>query len=402
MGFDWITQFEALFADTGTPPLFARWCAISSVAAAMERKTWVVTRKGPLYPNLYTFLISPPGIGKTMAIATIRDTWKKLPNHNLARSSVTKASMIDDLNEAKRSVFDAKAIPSTYTFNSLYVTSNELEVFLPGYETEFIGALTDLYDGKGYSESRRTMSIEIEIENPNINLIGGCTPGYLRDVMPMGAWDHGFLARVILIYSGWDGVEHDIFDEDDDVTVSTEAKMKQLQERLVPIGEMYGGFLFENNAKQFINNWKKQGQQPKPDHPRLSYYCTRRVAHLIKLSMVSAASSRAKLVVTLEDVQRALDWLVEAEFAMADIFKSMTAGGDSQIIEDTWHFLFQIYMKGGKKPVPEFKLVQFLHSRTPAHNIVRVLDIMERANMIKKQHLKGVGMCYTPREKVVG
>ena len=65
----WIESFLEYTEILPSPPLLRRWAAISYVAAALERKVWVRTMGSDLYPNLYTFLVGPPGVGKGVAIA---------------------------------------------------------------------------------------------------------------------------------------------------------------------------------------------------------------------------------------------------------------------------------------------------------------------------------------------
>lgn len=373
-----------------SPALFRKWAAIVTVAGALERKVWVRTKGSELYPNLYAVLVAPPGVGKTEVVWRARSMWESLEEHHIAGSSVTKASLIDSLNEAERRIVRPDQNPPVFSFNSLQIASNELGVLLPSYDNEFMNVLTDLYDGKNYSERRRTAKINIQIKHPNLTILAGCTPGYLRETLPPGAWDQGFLSRVLLIYSGETELRS-LFDEEETNTELDHA----LKSRLAEISELMGRFVFTKDAAQFIDAWHLGGQEPRPDHPRLAHYCTRRTAHLLKLSMIASAASRLDLRITIEDIQRALDWLIEAEFYMADIFKSMTSGGDSQLIEDTWHHLYTLYMKD-KKPIGEHRMVHFLQERTPTHNIVRVLEIMERSKMIQKTLAPGVGTAYVP------
>ena len=75
--------------------------------------------------------------------------------------------------------------------------------------------------------------------------------------------------------------------------------------------------------------------------------------------MVACASDGSGLVISLEHYQRALNWLIEAEGTMPDIFRSMTSGGDSRAMEEAWYFLYTSYMKE-KKPILETRLVFFL------------------------------------------
>lgn len=392
---DWIEKFADYTKGLSSPPLFSKWAAICAIAGALERKVWVRTKGSPLYPNLYCILVSPPGIGKTEVIWRTRSFWDSLEDHHTANSSVTKASLIDDLAEAPRRIIRPNDNPPYYSFNSLLVASNELGVLISAYESEFMHALTDLYDGKPYSESRRTKNLKIKINHPNINIIAGCTPGYLRETLPPGAWDQGFLSRVLLIYSGEQELTSLFIEEEEDNALRTE-----LEDHLKEIGEYFGQAKFTQEAKEFIDHWYLNGQAPRPDHPRLIHYNTRRPAHLLKLSIISlAASSPTRLLIERHHIERALDWLVEAEFEMTEIFKSMSAGGDSQLIEDTYHHLFTLYIKEGKKPISQARMVYFLQERTPAHNIVRILEIMEKSKMIERKLVPKLGEAYVPKSE---
>lgn len=391
MSGSWVDAFLEATSHLTSPQLFRKWGAISVISGALERKVWVKTKGSPLYPNLYVVLVAPPGVGKTEVTWRVRAMWDALEDVHVANSSVTKAALIDSLDAATRRITDLTAVPPVYNFNTLLVAANELGVLLPSYESEFMNTLTDLYDCKGYSESRRTKDIKIKIERPSLSILAACTPGYLKETLPPGAWDQGFLSRTILIYSGEQQLSS-LFHEE-------EESMEHLVEDLKAINALYGQFRFTSEAKTFIDKWYLGGQEPKPDHPRLLNYNTRRITHWLKLSMVASASRKRDLTIDIDDVQLALDWLVEAEFYMNDIFKAMGSGGDSQVIEEAFHFLYQMYMRDAKRqPILEHRLVLFLQERTPVHNIVRMIETMERSGMIERKFVPGVGNGYVPKK----
>jgi hypothetical protein len=82
---------------------------------------------------------------------------------------------------------------------------------------------------------------------------------------------------------------------------------------------------------------------------------------------------------------------------MPDIFKSMTTGGDSRAIEEAWHFIYRIYVKK-REPVPEHHLIQFLRERVPAHSVARIVEVMERARLLKAELTKH-GKGFVPMER---
>jgi hypothetical protein len=391
---NWIESFFDYTEYLPSPELYRKWVAIAAVAGALERRVWVKSQNALLYPNLYTILIGPPGVGKSVLTVKVEELWRDLPDHYVASSNITKAALMDELNAAVRTIIRPKETPATITFNSLKILSNELGVLLPAYEGEFMSTLTDLYDGSRYAERRRaTKDNPMDIPRPQFNLLAATTPGHLHDFLPVGAFDQGFLSRCFLIYSG-DIMLRPLFT----VATGSDDLWKNLRKDLRVIGNMYGQMKFTPEAAEAINTWHMTGRTPVPGHPKLVNYSVRRTLHLLKLCMVSCASSAEDLVITLEHYTEALGWLLEAETFMPDIFKSMNSGGDSKVIEDCWYFCFQRYAQK-QQPIPEFMVFQFLQERVPSHSVERMVEMMLRANRLKAVMLSGVGRAFKPLPK---
>ena len=392
---DWIEGFLSHTDNISSPRLFRKWGAIATIAGALERKVWVRSLGSRLFPNMYTVLVAPPGVGKTEITWRIRKLWESLEDHHIASTSVTKASLIDELADANRRWVDAKAADPVTHFNSLLMCINELGVLLPAYENEFMNTLTDLWDCKHYSERRRTSKIEIDIDNPQLNLVAACTPSYLMHVLPEGAWDQGFLSRTMLVYSG-DRQLRSLFAE----SHFDEAEFNTLKDGLMDIANIFGEIRFEKAAAEAMDNFHLTDGEPKPDHPKLLSYNIRRTVHLLKLCMVFSVSRSDQLVVTLEDWQRAYDALIEVELHMPDIFKAMSQGGAGKTMEEAWHFVFTTHAKEGT-PVLKHRLINFLQERVPVHNIQPTIDMMQQGQMIEKRLTTG-GEAFVPRGRKAG
>ena len=391
---DWIGSFMAMTSHITSPEIFRKWAAIYTLSAAMERKVWVRTSSGVLYPNLYIVLVGPPGVGKTEAIWRGREALARLGTHHLAPGSVTKASLIDALNKAARHIVRPKETPASIVFNSLQVVSNELGVLLPAYDNEFMNTLQDLYDCKGYSETRRSRELAIEIKNSQLSILAGCTPSYLQALMPEGAWDQGFISRTLLIYSG-ERVLRPLFEFAED----NPDEAKFLQSELKIRSAAYGKVSFTPAAAARMEAWHSSGGVPKPEHPKLYHYTSRRTVHALKLSLIASMSESPDLIITEDHVGRAIDWLVEAEVYMEDIFKEMGATSHGDLLQDIWHFIFRAYNKEGKKPVKESRVLNYVSQRTPAHNVARTLEIMEQGQVIEKVMTSGY-IGYIPKGKL--
>jgi hypothetical protein len=240
--------------------------------------------------------------------------------------------------------------------------------------------LTDIYDGFTVDQKRRGKDLHIKITSPQINLLGACTPSYLNEIMPAGGWDQGFISRTILIYSGQRLIKDPFVDES--TTLLTGRLYNDLLHDLKTIALQFGQMSFTTPAAQAIKAWIKNKCAPEPTHQKLQFYNSRRVAHLLKLCMIASISRSNNKVIALEHYSEALNWLIEAESYMPDIFKSMVSGGDSAAMNEALNYVWTIYSKENR-PVAEHRILHFLRERVPAHSIMRCLEIMVKSHMIE-------------------
>lgn len=342
-----------------------------------------------MYPNMYIMLVAPPGVGKSAIIGHSENLLRKIPELYVSPSSVTSASLIDTLAIAQRAIMG----PVLTTFNSVQVISSELQNFLPEYNAAFMGVMTKLYDCELYEERRRTGKVQhVRIDNTQISMLAGTTPSYLNTFLPEGAWDQGFMSRTILVFCD-DPSNVDLFDE------SNREFYDQLYVDIVNdlrvIMGYYKAVAWTPESQKVIVDWIEGGCSPAPTHNRLKHYNTRRTAHMVKLSMVAClARGDTQFVITPEDFAVALDWLLEAEALIPDIFKTMIVTGEARIMQDAHYYLLTVHEKT-KKPVPEHYLVNFLKDRLPPQHIKNVIETMVKARMLK-QEFNSPTACYTP------
>lgn len=96
--------------------------------------------------------------------------------------------------------------------------------------------------------------------------------------------------------------------------------------------------------------------------------------------MVAALDRSNSLILTVDDFNRAMGWLLEAEVLMPDIFKAGAPSGDAQAMDEIFHF---VLLHASAGPVPEHKIINRARELVPAHSVLRVLEVMERSGMIK-------------------
>lgn len=366
----WTDAFIAATEGLEAPAIFRKWSAIATIAAALEQKVWVTTTR-PLYPNLYVGIIGHPGVGKTRTIRESRALYQALAEPHLAPVSLTFASLVDSLVKAKRMLIRLPDSPLEY--NSMFICADELGAFISKYDEEMIAGLSTFYDPDQYSQSRRKWGDEVlKIKSPQLNMLAGSTPTNLLKFIPEGAWDQGFTSRLILVFSDERIVG-------DDFAGQTEFDMSDLEHDLKIINSLCGKFTVTEDYAKIVKLWRDDGERPKPNHPKLIHYITRRRTHLYKLSMISAIDKGNALILTRDDFNQALNWLHEAEVGMAEIFKAGVKGADGSAMDEIYHFV-QINDKG--QGISEQRIVRFASERVPFHSILRIIEIMEKSGRI--------------------
>jgi hypothetical protein len=323
-----------------------------------------------LYCNLYIGLLGHPGVGKTRAISAGRKLYSTLPEFHLAPISMTFASLVDQLTLAKRYIIQPPEEPIHY--NSLYICADELGAFISKYDNEMTDGLSAFYNVTPYGQTRRTKELKIQIERPQINLLFGSTPQNLTELMPEKAWGQGFTSRLIMIFSD----ERIITDDFAPIKVNN---TEDLKTDLAQMNDLMGEFHVTEDFGKAVLKWKHEGEPPLPSHPRLLHYNARRRENLYKLAMISAIDKSNGLVVTLEDFNQALMWLIEAEHWMSDIFKAGATNADAQAMDEIVYFVKINQRENG---VSAQKIINFARERIPIHSILRIIEILEQTGQI--------------------
>ena len=365
---DWINAFVTETKTLPSPEPFRLWSAITAVSGVLERKVWTAASAGPIYPGLYTILVGPPASGKTNSIKLIRELWIKIPDLHIAPDNVTKASLVDSLAKSTRAVVNGTS--SALSFSALNVSCGEFGVFFPSYDQEFLSVLTSLYDPLPiYVEERRSHG-HVEIIRPHIVILAGTQPDYLGSYMPEQAWGQGFASRLLFVYAQSAPVV--------DLFSPFTYNMSSLVPQFLQLFELKGQFIWTAAAQAATNAWHQAKGPPTPTHNRLQHYVGRRHVHLVKLAMISAASRSLELVVTAEDVERGIDWLLTAERFMPDIFLAMASKSDEQIILDGHMHFYQIWATrpiNQRLPIQEKDLWEYFGRRTTSMNVRNVIDV---------------------------
>lgn len=386
---DFVESFLTHTKDVNSPEIFRLWSAIAAVGAAMERRCWTKNKKGILFPNLSVLLVASPGIGKTEGIKRIEKILKDSKKVVVMPKSLTSASLVDVLKRATKTYLSVGGTPVEY--HSGMILTSELGTMISAHDLEFLSLLNEIYDSPDvYAQQRRHFNEgkEVQILNPQLNILAGTQPAFLAHLLPEEAWSMGATSRMILVYAGQFHDDSDVFGDLEEEEFSDRAA---LTARLGFFGEQSGQFLWMPDAMEMFNRWKKSKYAPVPEHSKLQHYLPRRGIHAIKLAMISAMSATGELTVRQEDFVRALDWLLAAERIMPDIFREMAGKSDSDVLMELHYFMWQIMVQRKAKAqaanLGEGELYNFLRLRVPGEKIGRILEVAERSRIISRDPL---------------
>lgn len=357
------------------------------MSSALERRVWLNLSGGKIYPNMYVFLVANPGVGKDQALIPARELLEESKTINLAPTSMTGKGMIDVLADAKiMKEFTNPETKAKVYYQSITICVPEFGTLLSKHDLEFLSIINDAYNcGPSIRERLRSQRDELVIKNPHVSIVAGTQPQFISSMFPEEAWGMGFFARVIMIYHD-KAIKSDLFSGG---LFSRDTGHEKLKKSLISdlqhINKMAGPMSVSKDAQHAINEWNLQdSESDQPTHPKLIHYNTRRILHLLKVCMVLAAS-RGKMEIGMAEWKDAQEILFEAEDRMPEIFKEMSNTGSKQIIDQAYYFILKSY-QATEKPVPETRVLQFLVSHVPAHQVQYMLETMLRSEIIKEWH----------------
>jgi len=251
---------------------------------------------------------------------------------------------------------------------------DEWAAFSPKFDEDLIGNLTTFYDVVvPYSQWRRHKETKIIIEKPQLSILGGSTPANIMKYIPESAWDQGFCSRMIMVYSNKQEPEDDF-----DPARRDREMPPDMVKDLAHIFGLAGEFKVSQEFRDAVNEWRANNESPRPDHPRLKHYNTRRRAHLYKLAMVASVDRDNSLTILGDDFNRAIGWLEEAELNVNRIFDEGIVNIDAKMMEEIVNY---VRRSGG---IGEGKVVWFACTKVPSYLVYKIIDLLIHAGKLTR------------------
>lgn len=337
--------------NVGAPHKFLLWSAISGIAAALERKTWLsFNGLQVIYPNMYIMLVADSGIArKSTATRALMEIVYEVDNIKHMSTQLSAASLVEQLVEAgNEKTFEILGIK--YKNSSLYAYASEAKVTI-GDQKGLSGIqelLTDFYDcgtpniwsvSKGWS--KKTLSGgHHTVFNPCLNMLACSTPLWLNEAIGKSGIEGGFASRVIFVNQkerenaspGW------LDDSDERSTKSAKTK-KLLIEDLTKISQLQGKFRTESGWKETYNEIQAEINKKIDLGGDMKSYYSRKMWHMLKLSQILAADQNDDLIVGPEHLMAAKEVLETIEPEMYSPFFARGENKNLGSLLSTWEVI---------------------------------------------------------------
>lgn len=374
---DWISGFMLLTENTEPPVLFRKWTAISTIAAALQRKVrmdWGTSLT--FYPNFYIVLVGPSATGKGTTMSFALDIISQVPGIKLSAQATSLQAIIRRMKETNLTDVDLETGEQQF-HSSLTIFSTEFTVFLGYHNRELMSALCDWYDcHRRWTYETISRKVE-EVVGVWVNILAGTTPDAIHAAIPVEAIGTGLTSRIIFVNEE---------KKNKLVVLPTQTQKElELQQMLIQdleqISLMSGAFRYTEGFANAWADWCYEAENNPPFYDRkFDGYLGRRRGHLMKLSMIVAAShGRNGLVVTADDLNEASKLLFEVEINMGTVFKGMGKSDLSGAIQDATAFIINSHTD----EIPVWQFARHFEGDLDKLTMDRVLQTLEITKAIK-------------------
>ncbi len=368
---DWLDGFMDYTENSEPPASFRLWTGISVLSAALQRKCKLEWGSLTFYPNMYVVLVAPSGKARKGTAMGFGSELLEEISVKMAAESITREALILELKNATDNV---QIEPGVLEFHSsLTIFAPELTVFLGYNNHQLMSDLTDWYDCRNrWIYRTKHMGVD-EINGVYVTLFGATTPELVRTTLPLDAIGGGLTSRMIFVYESRKGkVVPDPFQSDEALILKQRLKVD-----LERIHTLKGTFKVTSS---FVDKWTEwyiaqEDHPPFEDH-RFAGYIERRPNHVMKLAMIVNASRSDKMIITKDDLDRAIAIIEFTERKMVHTFSGV---GRSQHADVTTRVMQEVAVK---KEIPMSTLLNMFYFDTDKKTLETIVETLRSMKFV--------------------
>lgn len=332
----WMKDYLDYTAGHEAPEDFHVWVGLTIIGSTIRRRAWIDNVYHKFYPNLYTILISPPGVGKkTTAINIGADILREaVPECRIISEKCTPEALAKRLSRPLEIHKESGGMKIEARAEGL-ILAPELTVFMgtEQYNAGLIMFLTRLYDCASNLEVE-TISRGLEkLKDVCVSLLGATTPSEIDRAIPASARGSGFMSRLCL-------VQKDMTSR----VVSRGVKIDPTFKELLVVQlarihrECIGEFKITTEADKWYDHYYRR------HHEAVSAGVSvlsieRQTDHVNKLTMILSASEHCDMVITEDHYQRAYNIIEIAAKNCGEVMKMIDTSERGKLTQLALNFI---------------------------------------------------------------
>jgi hypothetical protein len=331
------SAFSEPFSEA--PAVYHLWTALTIVSAVLKRGVFRDRKHFKTWPNLYTFLVGPPGTKKSSAINI---------GEKLLRQVQSGPYIIDTFHTAPFLVTTLGSIsPNEKPPKTPYVIiADEAPAFFrrAKYAEDLIPVLIRHYDCKsGGAGGTQLRGLE-NIVDPYACGLWGVVPDILVDIMPPEVIRGGFASRVIWVYSD-DTSKCIAFPEN--IPDPNPQLAHNLVHDLNEMRGMSGDINMTKEAEIAYETWydsHKKGMVSQVDDPRRIGYANRKGELVFKVMILLSVIDGDSMMIEKKHFQQSLHLLEMLEPGLPKVYRATTREGQvMDNVEKVKNFILNVH-----------------------------------------------------------
>lgn len=385
---NFLEAYTAYADNSFAPKQFHLWCGISILSAALERKVRLPWNDSfSYYPNLFIFLVTNPGIGKSsainMALSLLRDVNEYRGGEvKFLPAQITEAKLIE-LMSSKTPY--TQGTVTTYQSAGYYVASEGSNGLKEIYGSN-IACMTEFYDCPEVWSRATKKDGETKLTNVCLNILAGVTFDFLGKIVTDESILGGFASRVNYVIFK-DKLVRKVKFQDGGLRVSAEqVKMRQqLIDDLSSIHKLVGDFTADDDFKAAYEAWHPIYEETRQEleSEKMQALLVRKATTAMKLCMILSVAESDDLVLRLKHWNKALKMVDSIEKDLPGMIRE-TKSAQVQTQDGLNQKIFHMLTKERKVNLTELKR-NLMCEGFKANEVETTIDAMLKGKVLTEE-----------------
>jgi hypothetical protein len=315
---DWLEEYLHFTSGHEVPQLYHRWTGLGIIASVLKQNVYIDMGTYLLYPNLFVIMVDEASAGKSHAIERfglnllIRADEKDASGNKLYiyNQRITAAAMIKSMSELYKENGE----------HCVTVIAEELGFFtdMSGDNMNISNVLIKTFDNGSLSSETIARSLDYT-PNAQLNIIGGTTPGSLKESVGKKFLEAGALSRMIFIHS------EELSSPMPFPKPPKDNKMRReyLADDLNEFKTLRGKFKWTKESIEHYKSWYRNTWQNFQE--RKDKLLVKRMANkMLKIAMILSVARKHKLILELSDIIDAIKIRNDALDSYLNISEKLT------------------------------------------------------------------------------